>query len=161
MPAVGTVALDASTTIFRFASTLERPDDLTVVTNGWDTFRALHGKPGISSSITGGSQERRTGSLVGPVAVRAAESFFYDVFLCSAVGLDVGLGASEAALAETDVKGAFERTSKKVILALDHGKLGSRAQAKVFDFDDIDLLVTDLSPEDGRLDPYRNLIEIR
>ena len=160
VPRVGAVAFDASTTIFRLASVVERVDDLTVVTNGWDTFHAIHRRPGVSASVTGGSQERRTGSLVGPVAVRAAESFLYDAFLCSAAGLDVGLGASEAALAETEVKRAFARTSQRVILGLDHAKLGSRAQARVFDFDDIDLLVTDLDPKDRLLDPYRDLVEI-
>lgn len=160
VPGVGAVAFDASTTIFRLAVVIEGANDLTVVTNGWDTFHAIHRKAGVSASVTGGSQEPRTGSLVGPVAVRAAESFLYDAFFCSAAGLDVGLGASEAALAETEVKRAFARTSQRVVLGLDHAKLGSRAQARVFDFDDIDLLVTDLHPSDPQLDPYRDLVEL-
>jgi hypothetical protein len=38
--------------------------------------------------------------------------------------------------------------------------LGTRAQARVFDFEQVDLLVTDLEPTHSRLDPYRDLVQI-
>ena len=84
IPAVGTVAFDASTTVHRLAASLEMARDLVIVTNGLDTFHAAVGKPGITASLTGGTQEPRTGSLVGPIAARAAQGFLYDVFVCSA-----------------------------------------------------------------------------
>lgn len=160
IPVSGTVAFDASTTIYRLAATLELARDLVVVTNGLDTFHALVGKPGISASLSGGSQEPRTGSLVGPMAVRAAESFLYDAFICSAAALDHEVGSSEASLAESEVKRAFSQTSGRIILAVDHTKLGTRAQARMFDLENVDLLVTDLDPDDLRLDKYRPLVEV-
>lgn len=160
VPASGTVAFDASTTIFRLAASIETARDLIVVTNGWDTFHSMKGTPGVSASLTGGSEEPRTGSLVGPMAVRTAQSFLYDTFFGSAAALDPELGSSEAALAESEVKRAFSQTSNRIVLAVDHGKLGTRAQARVFDFEQIDLLVTDLEPSDQLLDPYRYLTEI-
>ena len=160
IPATGTVAFDASTTIYRLAATLELARDLVVVTNGLDTFNALVGKPGITASLSGGSQEPRTGSLVGPMAVRAAESFLYDAFICSAAALDHDVGSSEASLAESEVKRAFSQTSGRIILAVDHTKLGTRAQARMFDLENVDLLVTDLDPDDGRLDAYRPRVEL-
>ena len=160
IPASGTVAFDASTTMFRLAASIETARDLIVVTNGWDTFHSMKGTPGVSASLTGGSEEPRTGSLVGPMAVRTAQSFLYDTFFGSAAALDPELGSSEAALAESEVKRAFSQTSNRIVLAVDHGKLGTRAQARVFDFEQIDLLVTDLEPSDPLLDPYRDLTEI-
>jgi DeoR/GlpR family transcriptional regulator of sugar metabolism len=50
--------------------------------------------------------------------------------------------------------------SHRIVLAVDNSKLGTRAQARVFDFEQVDLLVTDLSPTDTRLDPYRDQVEI-
>jgi hypothetical protein len=73
VPASGTVAFDASTTIYRLAASLETARDLVVVTNGWDTFQSMKGTPGVTASLTGGTEESRTGSLVGPMAVRAAK----------------------------------------------------------------------------------------
>ena len=128
--------------------------------NGLDTFNALVGKPGITASLSGGSQEPRTGSLVGPMAVRAAESFLYDAFICSAAALDHEVGSSEASLAESEVKRAFSQTSGRIILAVDHTKLGTRAQARMFDLENVDFLVTDLDPDDARLDTYRPQVEL-
>lgn len=160
IPGTGVAAFDASTTIYRLAASLEAARDLVVLTNGLDTFRAMAGKPGISASLTGGTEEPRTGSLVGPTAIRAAESFLYDVFVCSAAAIDHTLGSSEASLAESEVKRAFSKTSSRIILAVDHSKLGTRGRARMFDLENIDLMVTDLDPTDHRLADYRPLVAI-
>lgn len=160
IPASGMVAFDASTTIYRLAASIETARDLSVVTNGWDTFHSMKGKPGVTAVLTGGTEEPRTGSLVGPMAIRTAQSFLYDTFFGSAAALDPELGSSEAALAESEVKRAFSQTSNRLVLAVDHGKLGTRAPARVFDFELVDLLVTDLDPSDELLDPYRELVEV-
>ena len=97
---------------------------------------------------------------MGPIAARAAQGFLYDAFVCSAAALDHSVGSSEASLAESEVKRAFAATSSRIVLAVDHSKLGTRAQARMFDLVDIDLLVTDLDPEDSRLDQYRRLVSI-
>ncbi len=160
LPVSGTVAFDASTTIYRLAASLEIARDLVVVSNGLDTFNTLVGKPGITATLSGGTQEPRTGSLVGPMAVRAVESYLYDVFVCSAAALDHEVGSSEAALAESEVKRAFGQTSRRIILAVDQTKLGTRAQARMFELEQLDLLVTDLDPDDSRLDDYRGRVEL-
>lgn len=160
VPASGTVAFDASTTIYRLAASIEKARDLSVVTNGWDTFHSMSDTPGVSAVLTGGTEEPRTGSLVGPMAVRTAQSFVYDTFFGSAAGIDPEIGSSEAALAESEVKRAFSQTSSRIVLAIDHSKLGTRAQARVFDFEQVDLLVTDLDPTDPDLDPYRRIVDI-
>lgn len=160
VPSTGTVAFDASTTIYRLAAAIEAARDLVIVTNGWDTFHSMGTTPGVTPSLTGGTEEPRTGSLVGPMAVRSAQSFLYDTFFCSAAALDLELGSSEAALAESEVKRAFSQTANRIVLAVDQSKLGTRAQARVFEFEHLDLLVTDLAPTDTRLDPYRDLVEI-
>jgi DeoR/GlpR family transcriptional regulator of sugar metabolism len=58
------------------------------------------------------------------------------------------------------VKRAFAATSSRIILAVDHSKLETRAQARMFDLVDIDLLVTDLDPGDERLDHYRSFVSL-
>lgn len=160
VPASGTVAFDASTTIYRLAAAIETARDLVVVTNGWDTFHSMKGRPGVTATLTGGTEEPRTGSLVGPMAVRAAQGFLYDTFFSSAAAVDLEFGSSEAALAESEVKRAFSQASSRIVLAVDQSKLNTRAQARVFDFENVDLFVTDLDASDSRLDPYRELVEV-
>lgn len=156
----GTVAFDASTTVYRLVASLEGARDLVAVTNGVDTFNALSGKPGITPVLTGGVEEPRTGSLVGPIAVRAAQEFLYDAFVCSGAAIEAELGSSEASVAESDVKHALRQTSSRLILAVDHSKLNTRAQARMFALEMVDLLVTDLDPNDSRLDEYRDVVEL-
>ncbi len=154
VPDRGTIALDASSTVYRLAADLDGARDLVVVTNGLDTFHGLDGKSGISAVLTGGEREPRTDSLVGPIATRIATDFLFDVFVCSAAALDPTLGSSEASLAEAEVKRALATTSGRIVLAVDHTKLGTRGQARLFRLDAIDVLVTDLDPDDARMTPY-------
>jgi DeoR/GlpR family transcriptional regulator of sugar metabolism len=161
IPPTGTIALDASTTIHRLAAAIAGARDLVVVTNGLDCFHALTGKAGVTTTLTGGFQETRTGSLVGPPAVQCATSFLYDLTVCSAAALDPVLGTSEASLDEAAVKRAFASTSGRIVLAVDHSKLGTQARARMFSLGEVDLLVTDLEPSDRRLDPYRDAVELR
>ena len=161
IPATGTIALDASTTIHRLAASIPGARDLVVVTNGLDCFHALTGKSGVGTTLTGGFQEPRTESLVGPPAVQCATSFLYDLLVCSGAALDPVLGTSEASLEEAAVKRAFASTSGRIVLAIDHSKLGTQARARMFSLGEVDLLVTDLEPSDRRLDPYRDSVELR
>lgn len=160
LPTSGTVAFDASTTVYRLAAIIEGARDLVIVTNGLDTFHALTAKPGVNAALTGGNEEPRTGSLVGPIAVRAANEFLYDMFICSASALDAEVGSSEASLAESEVKRAISQTSSRIVLAVDQSKLDTRAQARMFDLEVVDLLVTNLEPDDVRLDAYRDKVEL-
>ena len=84
LPASGTLAFDASSTVFRLARSLEARD-LVVVTNGLDTFQAIRSTPGIDAALTGGNRGG-SGSLIGAIAVKSARSFMYDLFICSAAG---------------------------------------------------------------------------
>lgn len=155
IPEAGAVAFDASSTVHRAATLLDGARDLVVVTNGLDTFQTLHGRPGVTAVLTGGTLEPRTGSLVGPLATRSAEDFLFDVFVSSSAAIDAPVGSSEASVAEAEVKRALAFTSQRVVLAVDHSKLGTRAQARMFRLSQVDTLVTDLDPDDPRLDEYR------
>ena len=81
--------------------------------------------------------------------------------MCSGAALDPVLGTSEASVDEAAVKRAFASTSARIVLAVDHSKLGTQARARVFSLAEVDLLVTDLEPSDRRLDPYRDAVELR
>jgi len=161
VPATGAVALDASSTVMRLASTLVGPRDLVVLTNGPDTFRALQQKPGVTPLLTGGQLEPRTGSLVGPLACRAAAHLAVRRLFASAAALDVDIGPTEAGIEEAEVKRAFAASADEVVLAVDSSKLDTRAVAVGVEWDRIAVLVTELDPRDRRLRPYRALADVR
>jgi DeoR family fructose operon transcriptional repressor len=161
LPAAGTAAFDASTTVLRLAGSLATARDLTVLTNGPDTFAALQDRPGVTALLTGGELDKRTGSLVGPLACRTATQVLVDVLVLSAAAVDERTGALEATLDEAEVKRALATVAGQVVLAIDASKLGHRAPAVGVEWDRIDVLVTELDPADSRLDPYRSLADVR
>ena len=160
LPTTGSVAFDASSTVHRLAATLEGAQDLVVVTNGIDTFQVLQERPGVEPTLTGGVTEPRTGSLVGPLAVRSVEDYLFDLFIASANSLDPEAGSSESSVAEAEIKRVMSLHAGRTVLAVDHTKLGQRSKARVFELGSLDLLVTDLDPADEALDPYRGSVEL-
>ena len=88
----GAIGIDASSTLQRLAARLAPVRDLTVLTNGLDTFRSLQEHPGVTALLTGGELDESTGSLVGPLATRAANDVMLRRLFVSASALDPELG---------------------------------------------------------------------
>jgi DeoR family transcriptional regulator, fructose operon transcriptional repressor len=160
IPATGTIAFDASTTVMRAASALAGARDLLVVTNGLETFQTLQRRPGVTAVLTGGQLDERTGSLVGSVAGWSARQITVSRFITSCAGIDPSSGATEVVMDEADVKRAIAAGADEIVLAVDSSKLGHRATAVCLEWDRIDVLVTELDPDDRRLDPYRKLARL-
>lgn len=157
----GAIGIDASTTLQRLAGHLGEIRDLTVVTNGQDTFATLQDKVGVTALLTGGQLDHRTGSLVGPIAVRSARELLLRRLFVSAAALHAEHGTSEATLEDAEVKLALADVAAEVIVAVDSSKLGQRASARAFGPERVTLLVTELDPSDTRLDPYRDRWSLR
>ena len=146
----GAVGIDASSTLQRLAGYLGRVRELTVVTNGPDTFFALQQAPGVTPLLTGGQLDSRTGSLVGPLATRTAREVLLRRLFVSAAALHPQHGTSEASLEDAEVKLALADVAAEVVVAVDSSKLGQSAPARGFSPDRVAFLVTELEPN-GRV----------
>jgi DeoR family fructose operon transcriptional repressor len=160
VPTTGAIAFDASSTVMRLAASISGARDLTVITNGPDTFAALQGRPGVTPILTGGRLDLATGSLVGPIACRSAAQLTVERFFTSAAAIDTRAGATEATLEEAEVKRAFAAGAREVVLAVDTSKLEQRGVAVALDWEDIDVLVTELKADDDRVVPYRSFVRV-
>lgn len=159
VPATGAVAFDASTTSGMLLGEITARD-LVVATNSIQNAATARRRPGVRSILVGGELEERTDSFVGAVACRAAASLGYARFFTSASALSAA-GTSEVSLEEVQVKEVFAARAESTILLVDSSKLDRTALAHGLDWARIDLLVTDLDPRDARLDPYRDLADLR
>lgn len=157
----GAIGVDASTTLQRLAARLEDVTDLTVLTNSVESFAVLNSHPGVTPLLTGGQLDGRTGSLVGPLASRAARDMLLRRLFVSAAGIDPTHGTTESTLEEAEVKLALAEVTGQIVVAVDSTKLGQRGAARCIPADRIDILVTELSPDDDRLDDFRGLCAIR
>jgi DeoR family fructose operon transcriptional repressor len=160
VPESGAIGVDASSTVMRMTRMLEPRRDLTVITNGLESFTAVSAVAGVRPVLTGGELDPRTGSLVGPLAAYTAGQLMLRRLFVSSAGVDLDLGTGETCLEEAEVKQALARVSEDVVLAVDASKLGTRGLARGLSWAQIRLLVTDLDPGHPRLDPYRGLVEL-
>src|SRR5262245_23779279 len=160
LPQEGAVAFDASSTVMRLASLLSAARDLLVVTNGPDTFAAIQGIGGVTALLTGGRLDGRTGSLVGPLACRGASQIAVQTFFLSAAASTPQSGTLEATIDEAEVKRSLAVMADRVVLAVDSSKLDTSALAVGLEWGRIDLMVTELDPDDERLAPYRRLTRV-
>jgi DeoR family fructose operon transcriptional repressor len=157
----GAIGFDASSTVQGLANHLDGVTDLTVVTNGPETFNTLQNRPGVTALLTGGQLDARSGSLVGPLATHSARQLLLRRLFVSAAAIDTRYGTSEMTLEDAEVKQALADVAGEVIVAMDSSKLGKRAVARGLFPDRIDILVTELDPSDARLDPYREHWDLR
>lgn len=155
------IGVDASSTVQRLAPLLGDAGSVTIVTNGPDSFDALRRHDGVSALLTGGRFDVRTGSLVGPLATRAARDMLLHRLFASAAGIDPVHGTTEATLEEAEVKLAFADVAQQIVVAVDSSKLGHREPARCIPIGRVDILVTDLDPDDHRLDAYRGHVDVR
>jgi DeoR family fructose operon transcriptional repressor len=161
VPRYGAIALDASTTAGTLAMKIGPSSGLIVASNSYPTYLALRNTAGVTPILVGGETEEITESFVGPIAVRAAESLRYTRFFASASALDSQFGTSEVSLQEAEVKRAFHRVAKELVLCVDSSKLDQHGVAAGFALDEVAVLVTELDPRDGRLEAFRDLVELR
>lgn len=160
VPDDGAAAFDASTTSGALLAML-RPHRLLVVTNSIDNAAIARARPGVRAVLIGGELEERTGSLVGPTAEQTARGFAVDRFFTSASAVDATLGTMEVSLEEAAVKQVLAGGAGASVVLADSSKLGQQALVRALEWQAIDVLITDLDPADERLDPFRDLVEIR
>lgn len=151
------IGIDASTTLMRLVRHLGATRQLTVITNGPDTFSALQEHKGVTPLLTGGRLDPRTGSLVGPLATRTAREMLLRRLFVSGAAVDPTHGTSEATLEDAEVKLALAEVAAEVVVAVDSSKLGQLAPARALSPERVAVLVTDLDPDDAKLDPYREV----
>ena len=160
-PTVGAVAFDASSTVMRLATALGNARDLTVLTNGPDTFSALQDHPGVTALLTGGQLDRRTGSLVGPLACRSAAQLTVKVFFASAAAVDPNTGAlgGHARRGRGEAQRRHRRRGGRPRRRLVQARRDAASPSASTGIASTSL-VTELDPHDERLAPYRDLTSL-
>ncbi|MDQ4215822.1 DeoR/GlpR family DNA-binding transcription regulator [Microbacterium capsulatum] len=157
VPTSGVIAMDSSTTINRLALALPPVSDLTVVTNGLSTFQTLQDRPGVTAILTGGAGDKRSDSLIGPVATAFLDSIRFSAFFASAAALDERM-LYEDTLEEAEVKRAFARSSVRILIGAHAEKLDDVATATAIPLDRVSVLATELAPDQPELAPYARVV---
>jgi DeoR family fructose operon transcriptional repressor len=154
------IGMDSSTTVHQLALRLPAMEGLTVVANGVSSIDVLRRQDGVQTFLTGGLLESHHLSMVGPMAAAAIGSFHLNQAFMSTTCLDPDFGSSEETMEEAGVKVSLADAADEVVLAVDSTKLNRRSHIRSLDWDAIDVLVTELAPDDPRLAPFRDRVRV-
>jgi DeoR/GlpR family transcriptional regulator of sugar metabolism len=141
------VFLDNGTTIGTIAASIAAnpriaPSNMVVLTNAVPVATALADAPGIEHVLLGGQLRRASGSIVGALALNNLQRYSVSVAIISASGFSEA-GISVASAAEAEIKATVVDGAGRVIVALDHSKVGVTDFARICELDEIDTLVID------------------
>lgn len=135
------VIIDAGTTAYHVARYLESKSP-QIITNSLPVANLFASANRLEVVLSGGVIYPRLGVLVGPLAVEAFSKIHVDVAIMSAGGLSLnGITNSHGLL--IDIQRAMLQAAKKVILCMDHTKLGRESVLPLCGLDRVDTLVTD------------------
>lgn len=142
------IGISGGATALALAHALAHVPELTIVTTALavsDLFSPPDraDAPYTQTVVLTGGVRTPSGSLVGPVAVRALEHLHCDLVFLDAHGLDVQAGMTTMNLLEAETHRAFMAAAREVVALADHDRWGVVGLTTVADLSDIDRLITD------------------
>lgn len=144
-----TVILDGGTTTLALAAALPRTlRDVAVVTSCLDIALALHGHPGVTVIVTGGTLRKNNGrgsvrSLTAPLGTLVLGQINADAAFLCCTGVDAVRGFTNSNWDEAELKKAMIAAAGRTVFVADHGKIGHVGGARIAGLDEASLLVTD------------------
>jgi DeoR/GlpR family transcriptional regulator of sugar metabolism len=143
------VFLDSGTTVEALARRLAAQPStlrLSVLTSSLGVAHALAEVPTIDCVLLGGQLRRVDGSVVGDLALENLQRFTFSAAFLGASGFSE-LGISVGSLAEAALKAAVIERARRVVLPVDHHKVGATDFARVCMLDAVDVVVMDEASE--------------
>lgn len=137
------IFLDSGTTVSQIARNLGRSGRyVTVLTNAPAVAELIADLPNVTHVLLGGHFRRISGCLVGPLALENLTRFTINTAFIGVSGLSEN-GITVSDLNEAQLKAAVIARAQRVIVPIDHTKVGTVDFARVCEIDGIDVVVTD------------------
>lgn len=87
-------------------------------------------------------------SLIGDIVVQNISQYYVDIAILGCSGLHIDKGIFNRYTETTLIKKAMAKNATEVWLVCDHTKWGKSVFSYLFDFSDIDIIITDRKPSD-------------
>ena len=156
------IILEGGTTVANMIPFIDKPN-ITMLTNGLNTL-ALAQVSGTLETVLccGGVLNQNTQSFIGPRAERFFYSYHVDKAFVSAYGYISGEGFFDPNPLYDSMKKTICSRARLTILLLDSSKFGRSGLARVLDFGDINMMVTDWdAPDDIVQEIQKSGVDLR
>ena len=140
-----TLLTDSSSTVMEVLKLIKDRTDLTIITNSVEALHELS-QSDLSILSTGGVLKKSSLSLLGLVAKNTIKNYHVEIALVSCKGIDKTNGIMDSSDEEAEIKKQMIEQANTVILLIDHTKFDKTSLVKLFDFNEIDYVITDEEP---------------
>jgi len=147
--------IDGGTSNLQLVNLLPIDKHITIFTNSIPVASKLCEYPNVDGVLLGGNILRKGHSIVGYHALEFLQEIHADMFFLGITSVDPQFGLTEANRKETTIKKAMINASKTVVSLVISSKLNTRQSFKVGDIDRLNIMVTDLDPNDQLLLPFK------
>ena len=149
------ILTSGGTSILEFAKSLDTNLNATFFTCSLNAAIEFAHHPSIEVVMIGDKVSKDSMLTTGASAVQTIESIQADLCILGINSLDTQFGLSENDWEVVQIKKAMIKASKKTICIGISEKLNSQQKIKVTNLDEIDILITELDPNDPVLLPLK------
>ena len=150
------ILTSGGTSILEFAKSLDTNLNATFFTCSLNAAIEFAHHPSIEVVMIGDKVSKDSMLTTGASAVQTIESIQADLCILGINSLDTQFGLSENDWEVVQIKKAMIKASKKTICIGISEKLNSQQKIKVANLDEIDILITELDPNDPVLLPFKH-----
>lgn len=155
------IFVDFGSSTLYFTKFLLEKRKLKVMTNGLIIAQQLSENENIDIEISGGTYFPKHASIYGHETIRFIENRHADFCFSSCSGIHATHGFTVNTEQNVPVKQAFQKFSTKNVLLMDHTKFNMISYYKVFDFSQVDILISDRElPEDLKAACEKNNVKV-
>lgn len=151
-----TVIIDGGSTTHEFAKAIPSDFPLTVFTSSLLIVSELNTKSAIRTFVTGGMVRVDELTLVGPLAIDSYKAINCDSLFMSVAGVSAEKGLTDPNMDDSYVKNAAMSAARRVIVLADSSKIGLVALVNVAPINRIDLLITNISPDNKTISAIKD-----
>ncbi len=137
------IFLDSSSTCLCLAKSMDQSKKINVLTNSIVIATTLADAKNINVELTGGQFDSLSLSLHGKETEAYIQTRYAKYCFLTVNSIDSNFGMSHPNEHDIPVKKAFARNAEKAVLLVDSSRMNRKDYYKVFDFTDIDILITD------------------
>lgn len=140
-----TVVADCSSTVFEVLKIIKDRSDVTIITNSVEVLSELN-QSSLNIISTGGVIKQKSLSMQGPITQNVLEKYSVDIAIVSCEGMNIKKGMLDASEEEAEIKRIMITRASTVIMLIDHDKFDKTSFVKLFNYEDIDYIITDQEP---------------
>lgn len=149
------IIMSGGSTNLVFAKLIPANLKATIYTYSLPIAMQLSQHPNIDLIFIGGKMQKNAMVTIGMDVIQVVSKIKADICFIGASSINIKQGLTEIGYEISIVKKAMIEASDKVVSMFSSDKLNTKMAHGVCDLTQLDTIVTDLDPNDGRLEEYR------